>query len=452
MIDPRLLFEGLLHAYAGVGKTGKPQGHEHTVLAGIAVSFEGKGDPKGGRAVFVVLASGTKCLPAASRNDGLAVHDSHAEVLARRTMVRWLMDELFAMYAGKPSAVLEVGNTGRVCVRDGVAFHLVVSGAPCGDCSIVVLEGSDRLDGVGEPGKADQDRVSGRNSFREGSRVGLDDCATAASVKRHRTGAKMVHVSSILPRQEEVERAAQKTCVVRRKPGRGLPTSSTSCSDKILRWMHLGFQGCLMRSLLDEPLRFGSITAAAASQVALQRGVWGRQPVSRLEAPVVRSLSVPKKVLDQHGLCSTELRVVGAGNSVSWWGRSSHQWKLATGSLLVAGAENLYSEIPKASKEFREVLVGKLGYRAGCPSKSGATPAPQFHSRVSRRSMRSHFQRLIATASSAGATPSGDLKMPRNLAELDDQNFKRLMCPAYHAAWAELRGGIDSVFSTWIRK
>ena len=55
-----------------------------------------------------------------------------------------------------------------------------------------------------------------------------------------------------------------------------------------------------MRSLLDEPLRFGSITAAAASQVALQRGVWGRQPVSRLEAPVVRSLSVPKKVLDQH--------------------------------------------------------------------------------------------------------------------------------------------------------
>ena len=199
MIDPRLLFEGLLHAYAGVGKTGKPQGHEHTVLAGIAVSFEGKGDPKGGRAVFVVLASGTKCLPAASRNDGLAVHDSHAEVLARRTMVRWLMDELFAMYAGKPSAVLEVGNTGRVCVRDGVAFHLVVSGAPCGDCSIVVLEGSDRLDGVGEPGKADQDRVSGRNSFREGSRVGLDDCATAG--EREETshgcqdGARVLHPS-----------------------------------------------------------------------------------------------------------------------------------------------------------------------------------------------------------------------------------------------------------------
>ncbi len=202
-------------------------------------------------------------------------------------------------------------------------------------------------------------------------------------------------------------------------------------------------------------MRFSSIIAANSSQEALQRGVWDRQPVANLEAPVIRSLSVPNKVLDQYGLCSTEVRVVGAGNSASWWGANSHQWRLATGSspkALVTGAGSIFSEIPKASKDFREVLTGKSGYWAGCSSKSGATPLPRFHSRLARSSMRSHFLGLVAATTSTGTPPWGDAEMPRSWAGSDDQEFKRLVCPAYHAAWAELRGGVDGVFFTWIRK
>ena len=435
MIDAGLLFEGMLLVYASLGKTGKPQRHEHTTLAGVAVSFGGQGGQGGqggatdGRVIFIVLATGTKCLPAVARHpDGHSVHDSHAEVLARRTMVRWLMDEALVMYAGKPSAVFERGDGGRLNLRDGVAFHLVSSSPPCGDCAIAAPEGQ-RCLGTGDP--ADN----------------------AACVKRKRTGAKLVYNSSVLPRQEDVEKAAQKPGVVRRKPGRGSPTASTSCSDKILRWMHLGFQGCCFRSLLEQPLRFSSITAANASQEALQRGVWDRRPVADLKAPAICSLPVSRKLLDQYGLCSTfEARVVGAGDSVSWWSPNSHEWSLATNSsvqTLVTGAETVCSAIPKASKEFREVLTGKSGYCAGCSSKSGATPLPRFHSRLSRSSMRSHFLGLLAAANGTGLD---DVKNTRSWAADDDEEFKRQVCPDYVAAWAELRGGIDGVFSKWIRK
>lgn len=454
MIDQSLLFEGMLSAYAGLGKTGKPQRHEHTTLAGIAVSFESKCELEGERVVFVVLATGTKCLPAVARHPcGFAVHDSHAEVLARRAMVRWLMDEVFAIHAGNLSVVFEKGNAGRVRLREGVAFHLVVSSAPCGDCAIVGPGGHDCLVSGNEADGADKVGDTGIIFSRDGMKGRQDDGTDSACVKRQRTGAKLVHASSVLPLQEDVEKASQRVGVVRRKPGRGLPTSSTSCSDKILRWMHLGFQGCLMRSFLEEAVRFSSITAATASQEALQRGVWSRQPVLSLAAPVIRGLFVPKKVLNQYGLCLTEIRVVGAGNSVSWWARGSHQWRLATGSSAKAlvAVGSIFSEIPKASKEFREVLIGKSGYVAGCTSKPGATPLPRFHSRLSRSSMRSHFQGLYAASTSNGTTPGGGLELLPSWT-VDDQEFKRLVCPAYHAAWAELRDGIGSVFSTWIRK
>lgn len=101
---PAVLAEAALAAYASLPKTGKPQPHEHSVLAAIAVTapllekFMGKVDScelcrksnaddiygdntnkEHKNPVIVALATGTKCLPGSKRaNDGSALHDCHA--------------------------------------------------------------------------------------------------------------------------------------------------------------------------------------------------------------------------------------------------------------------------------------------------------------------------------------------------------------------------------------
>src|ERR1700710_957144 len=62
-----------------------------TILAAIALtSAESLTQPK-----IIALATGCKCLPKDKLPlQGEAVHDSHAEVLARRCAVRWLFEEI----------------------------------------------------------------------------------------------------------------------------------------------------------------------------------------------------------------------------------------------------------------------------------------------------------------------------------------------------------------------
>jgi tRNA-specific adenosine deaminase 1 len=76
-------------AFALVGKHGRPEAHEYTVLAALVLCRQ-VGDP-----VLVSLATGTKCLPARLRSKtGHLLNDSHAEVLARRCALHWMYDEL----------------------------------------------------------------------------------------------------------------------------------------------------------------------------------------------------------------------------------------------------------------------------------------------------------------------------------------------------------------------
>lgn len=47
--------------------------------------------------------------------------------------------------------------------------------------------------------------------------------------------------------------------VLRTKPGRGDPTISMSCSDKIAKWTILGCQGCLLMTLLATPIYIDTV-------------------------------------------------------------------------------------------------------------------------------------------------------------------------------------------------
>lgn len=119
-----------------------PQPGKHTVLAGFALH-----DSQSGQTQLLALGAGAKCLPAnrlPTRGD--ALHDSHAEVIARRGAVRWLLEEAQRAAAHRHRdargttttssswlSAREDSEDGRpvFALRDGVRLWMYVSTVPC---------------------------------------------------------------------------------------------------------------------------------------------------------------------------------------------------------------------------------------------------------------------------------------------------------------------------------
>jgi tRNA-specific adenosine deaminase 1 len=85
----------------------------------------------------ISLATGSKCLPAMRLpNQGDALHDSHAEILARRAAIRWLLEEITRSVAGSSSQWIERQHDGRYALQNGVHMHMYISTPPCMDNSV----------------------------------------------------------------------------------------------------------------------------------------------------------------------------------------------------------------------------------------------------------------------------------------------------------------------------
>lgn len=129
MFDPDEIARAAHAQYARLNF--KPPPQQFTVLAAFVLQ-----DPANADALKVVsLGTGSKCLPGARlQHGGDALHDSHAEVLARRGAVRWLLEEVERTCTGvEESRWIEeiVHESRKFRLRPTVRVWLYVSTLPC---------------------------------------------------------------------------------------------------------------------------------------------------------------------------------------------------------------------------------------------------------------------------------------------------------------------------------
>ncbi|XP_012536961.1 tRNA-specific adenosine deaminase 1 isoform X2 [Monomorium pharaonis] len=253
-----------IEKYNFLKDTGKPNAHEWTILSGIVLK---NGDDL---LSLVALATGTKCLGDSELTEstrgerGSRLGDSHAEILARRAFIRYLYDQIDLILSGSESAIFSRNNDNKIELNNGVSFHFFSSQTPCGDCSIFPKQ--EAVDDGLSPYKIrrvneDNNEHVIAESYKDVYRTGAKCLKEEKAQDPHLPGAKY-HVVGPL----------------RTKPGRGDPTNSLSCSDKIAKWLILGLQGSLL-SLIIPPIKLQSITIGGDcpfSFDAMKRGLYKR--------------------------------------------------------------------------------------------------------------------------------------------------------------------------------
>lgn len=199
-------------------KTGKPNAHEWTVLSGIVLKNAD------GLMSLVALATGTKCLgnselTKGSREEkGSRLSDSHAEVLTRRAFLRYLYDQIDLTLSGSGSVIFSRNDKNKIELNSNISFHFFSSQTPCGDCSIFPKLETNALSPC---------KIRRINKDANGHVI-------VESYKDvHRTGAKCVKEEAQDPHLPGADYHI--VGPLRTKPGRGDPTSSLSCSDKIAK-------------------------------------------------------------------------------------------------------------------------------------------------------------------------------------------------------------------------
>ncbi|KAM6958444.1 double-stranded RNA-specific editase 1-like [Tautogolabrus adspersus] len=254
------------------------------VLAGVVMTTGT--DVK--EAEVICVSTGTKCINGEYMSDrGFALNDCHAEIVARRSLIRFLYSQLEHFLSNhdeehEKSIFTRCENRQGFQLKENVQFHLYISTSPCGDA---------RIFSPHEAGMEDQGDRHPNRKARGQLRTKIESGE----------GTIPVRSSNTIQTWDGVLQ--------------GERLLTMSCSDKIARWNVVGFQGSLM-SYFTEPLYFSSIILGSLYHADhLSRAMYQR--ITEIE-DLPPSFSLNKPLLS--GISNAEARQPGkAPNfSVNW--------------------------------------------------------------------------------------------------------------------------------------
>uniref|UniRef100_G3NBY6 tRNA-specific adenosine deaminase 1 n=1 Tax=Gasterosteus aculeatus TaxID=69293 RepID=G3NBY6_GASAC len=431
-----------LQRWKQLPRTGKPEpGREWTLLAAVLQVTRCANAGRSSRAQtpkeVVSLGTGTKCVGQTAMSPrGDVLNDSHAEVLARRGCIRYLLQELKRAVRGEENSVFAPADQrGKWKLRPGVSFLFFTSHTPCGDAAIVPVidgrsrprppatsteshRGTDLKRAAEEPNEADRAKrpppEDGGDTGRSVLQSPADEAPPPPRVPDiHRTGAKCVPGGPAVPLTPGA--GYHSTGALRVKPGRGAPTRSLSCSDKLARWGVLGFQGAVLSHYLQEALYFGTVVVGGCpySQEVMQRALVTRSSHVPMDSP-----RAPRR-----GRMHARRSPIGA-----------------EAAPLAFQALSIYIKM--------STVIGSR------PQQSGATPPPPRHCSLTLKSLRAgsawckvelfHSSLSLVAATDPEALPDSP---PRGAELRTYWDFKRASRP-YQQAWEQLR---RQAFPLWPR-
>lgn len=203
-------------------KGGKPKENEWTVLS--CIIKEDSNCPE----IYEVVAVGTgsKCIGVDKMSErGDILNDSHAEIVCRRSFLRYLYEEMIETLknANKKNLLTFNNATKKFDFIENIKFHFFTTQVPCGDASIIPKEdtlnqkqsisNSSLLPEIGDSLKRSRD-INGPDE-KINKRLKLDN--TEEDI--HRTGAKCLN-HSVNKDSFGEGKDYHITGVVRTKPGK----------------------------------------------------------------------------------------------------------------------------------------------------------------------------------------------------------------------------------------
>lgn len=189
----------------------------------------------------VSVGTGDACVVSSSlKTDGRVMLDCHAEVVARRALIKWFYRQIHLLYSSDPTSMTSIfeynSETSKLCLKETVSIHMYISTAPCGDASAFPIENSPIV------------RTEDTENMNKGVHMPTFEAAAHGKLRvKGEIGCTSMPVDRVTPvTWNDIQRGQQNM-------------RSMSCSDKLMRWNVLGLQGSLLSQYL-EPVYLSSVT------------------------------------------------------------------------------------------------------------------------------------------------------------------------------------------------